>query len=236
MNTNDFTTEITAKLADWDITYRTTDYGFKVGSTTMNITEENGRALAEVADGEELVANTSDADKAAALLAFPLARKAWAAGYMGDFEVDVLGGEMDMRLSYGSDDVTISAAVDSDREFTVTEHPLFSDDVTMTDLGAVLESTQLAYQDAAEAWQVLCGATDFAHDDWQALVENFHWGARYEYSDRLTKVESAYAERVTLVEECGPESPIRVIDVDTTSDVACWSQGDVAAAVLYAIS
>jgi len=237
MATTDYITDVTANLTDWGIDYRETTEGVSVGNIHLEITEDGYRPAGTILDGTEtVVAITSDADKAAALLAFPLARKAWAAGYMGDFEVDVLGGEMDMRLSYGSDDVTISADVDSDREFTVTEHPLFSDDVTMTDLEAVLESTQLAYQNSAEAWQVLCNATDFAHDDWQALVENFQRGVRYEYGDRLTKVESAYTERVTLVEECGPESPIRVIDIEVVSDATCWSQGDVAAAVLHAIS
>lgn len=234
MNTNDFISDITDQLAEWGINYSENATGLTVGTIDLEVSEND--TAATITNGDDVVAITSDADKAAALLAFPLARKAWAAGYMGDFEVDVLGGEMDMRLSYGSDDVTISADVDSDREFTVTEHPLFSDDVTMTDLEAVLESTQLAYQNSAEAWQVLCNATDFAHDDWQALVENFQRGVRYEYGDRLTKVESAYTELVTLVEECGPESPIRVIDIEVVSDAACWSQGDVAAAVLHAIS
>lgn len=57
-------------------------------------------------DGGQVVAITSDADKAAALLAFPLARKAWVAGYMGDFEIDTLNGEMDMRLSYVTADLS----------------------------------------------------------------------------------------------------------------------------------
>lgn len=84
---------------------------------------------------------------------------------------------MSMRISCGSDDVTICAPIDSDLEFTVTEHPLIRDNVDMTDLEAVLESTQLAYHNPAEAWQVLCGATDSNEDDWTSVAALFHWRA-----------------------------------------------------------
>ena len=236
MSTNDFASEIAANLTAWNVDYTETSDGFGIGLLSIRVTEERGAALATILDGANLVGMTSDADKAAALLVFPLARKAWQAGYTGDFEIDVLDGLLDMRLSYGSDDVTISAAVDADREFTVADHPLFSESVTMTDLKAVLESTQLAYQNPYEAWQVLCNATDFEHDNWEVLVENFQWGVRYEYGNRLTKVESTYTERAALVEDWAPESPIRVIDINSVSDTTHWSMGDVAAAVLYAIS
>jgi hypothetical protein len=234
MNVNHFVADITDQLAAWGVNYSENVAGLKVGTIDLEVSD--GDDAARITNGEELVAITSDADKAAALLAFPLARKAWAVGYTGDFEIDALDGEMDMRLSYGSDDVTISAAVDSDLEFTVTEHPLFSELVTMADLEAVLESAQLAYQAPDEAWSVLCGATDFEHDDWEALVERLHWQARFDQGDRLTKVSTSEHDNVALVEDYDPESPIRVIDVDAVSDVTCWSQGDVAAAVLYAIS
>lgn len=236
MSTNDYISEIATSLADWNISYTETSDGFGIGLLSVRVTEERGAVLATILDGANLVATTSDADKAAALLSFPLARKAWAAGYMGDFEINTLNGKMDMRLSCGSDNITISATVDSDLEFTVTEHPLFFESVTMTDLEAVLESAQLAYQNPREAWQVLCDATDFEHDDWEALVERLHWSARFDRGDRLTKVSTSEYDNVALVEDYDPESPIRVIDVDAVSDVTCWSQGDVAAAVLYAIS
>lgn len=236
MSTNDFISEIAANLTDWNIDYTETSDGFGIGLLSVRVTEERGAALATIFDGANLVATTSDADKAAALLAFPLARKAWQAGYTGDFEIDVLDGFLDMRLSYGSDDVTISAAVDADREFTVADHPLFRDNVDMTDLEAALESAQLAYQAPTEAWQVLCNAVDFEHDDWAALVERLHWQARFDQGDRLTKVSTSESDNVALVEDYDPESPIRVINVDAVSDVTCWSQGDAAAAVLYAIS
>ena len=236
MSTNDYIADVTANLTEWGITYRETTEGISVGDIHLEIAKDGYRPAGIIMDGAEIVAITSDADKAAALLAFPLARKAWGIGYAGDFEIDVQDGMLDMRLYYGSESVAIYAATDSDLEFTVAEHPLFSGHVAMIDMSAALESTEIAYQDQAEAWQVLCGATDFEHDYWEALVERFHWQARFDSGDRLTKVSTSDSDNVALVEDYDPESPIRVIDVDATSDVTCWSQGDVAAAVLYAIS
>lgn len=236
MSTNDYIADVTANLTEWGITYRETTEGVSVGNIHLEIAKDGCRPAGIILDGTETVAITSDADKTAALLAFPLARKAWAIGYTGDFEVDAHDGMLDMRLSYGSDDVIVSADVNSDSEFTVTEHPLFRDNVDMTDLEAVLESAQLAYQGPAEAWQALCNAADFEQDDWMTLVEHFHWEVRFDYGDRLTKVSTSESDNVALVEDYDPESPIRVIDVDTVSDVACWAPGDAAAAVLYAIS
>lgn len=234
MNANDFISDVTDQLAEWAINYSENVTGLTVGTIALEVSEDD--TAATITNGEETVAITSDADKAAALLSFPLARKAWDAGYTGDFEIDVLDGFLDMRLSYGSDDVTIHAPIDSDLEFTVVEHPLLRENVDMTDLEAALESTQLAYQGPTEAWQVLCNAADFEQDDWTTLVEYFHWQARFDHGDRLTKVSTSESDNAALVEDYDPESPIRVIDVDTVSDVTCWSHGDVAAAVLYAIS
>lgn len=236
MSTNDYIADVTANLTEWSIAYRETTEGISVGNIHLEVAEDGYRPAGTILNDTEMVAITSDADKAAALLAFPIARKAWAAGYMGDFEIDTLNGEMDMRLSYGSSDVTISAAVDSGRDFTVTGHPLFRENVDMTDLKAVIESAQVAYQAPAEAWQVLCGATDFEHDDWMASVERFHWQARFDSDGRLTKVSTSESDNVALVEDYAPESLIRVIDVETAEDTACWAMSDVAAAVLYAIS
>lgn len=106
MNTNDLTSEIAANLTNWNINYTKTSDGFGIGLLSVRVTEERGAALATILDGANLVGVTSDADKAAALLTFPLARKARQAGYTGDFEIDVLDGFLDMRLSYGSDAVS----------------------------------------------------------------------------------------------------------------------------------
>lgn len=234
MNTNDFISNVTANLEEWCIDYSEDAAGLTIRSVALEVNEEESAAT--ITDGDNLVAITSDADKASALLAFPLARKAWGAGYTGDFEVDVHDGMVDMSLSYGSDDVTIYATIDSDLEFTITDHPLFCESVDMTDLEAALESAQLAYQDAEEAWRVLCGSTDFEHDDWSSIVELFHWRARFYYGDRLTKVSTSECENVALVEDYDPESPVRVINVDMVSGVTYWEHSGVAAAVLYAIS
>ena len=227
---------IAANLTDWNVDYTETSDGFGIGLISVRISSERGRSLATILDGANLVGMTSDADKAAALLVFPLARKAWEIGYTGDFEVDAHDGMVDMRLSYGSDDIAIYAPIDSDLEFTVTEHPLFRENVDMTDLEAALESTQLGYQDPEAAWRVLCGATDFEHDDWETLVEHFHWQARFDRGYRLTKVSTSESDNVVLVEDWSEDYPARVIDVDTVNDMTYWAQSDTAAAVLYAIS
>lgn len=236
MSTNDYISDVTANLTEWGITYRETTEGVSVGDIHLEVAEEGYRPIATILNGTELVGMTSDADKAAALLALPLARKAWAIGYAGDFEIDVQDDMLDMRLYYGSESVAIYAATDSDLEFTVAEHPLFSGHVAMTDMSAALESTEIAYQDQAEAWQVLCGATDFEDDDWTSIVSLFQWNVSFDQGDRFMKVSTGESDNVVLVEDCDEESPIRVIDVDANTDVACWTPGDAAAAVLYAIS
>lgn len=227
---------IAANLTDWNVDYTKTSDGFGIGLISVRISVERGRSLATILDGANLVGVTSDADKVAALLVFPLARKAWEIGYTGDFEADVHDGMVDMRLSYGSDDITIYAPINSDLEFTVVNHPLFRENVDMTDLEAALESAQLAYQDPEVAWRVLCGATDFENDDWETVVERFHWQARFDHGYRLTKVSSSESCGVALVEDWDEDSPFRVIDVDALSDVTYWAPSDTAAAVLYAIS
>ena len=236
MSISDYITDVTANLAEWGITYRETTEGISVGNIHVEITEGGYRPDGTILDGTETVAVTSDADKAAALLAFPLARRAWEAGYTGDFEVTYVGGEVEMTLSYGSADVTISAGIDEADRFTITEHDLFRQIVCMSDLEAVLTSTELAYSNPDEAWQALCGASDFEEDTWESIVEFFNGDATFTHGARFTAVESPTTEETALVEDWEPESPMRVIDVETAEDTTHWSMSDVAAAVLYAIS
>lgn len=236
MTTNDLTTEIAALLDEWGIDYTATSSSIHHGGVTLSIANNEGTPAVKIIDGGTLVAITPSAAKAAALLAFPLARRAWAAGYCGDFEIDVLDGFLDMRLSCWGYSVTLSGDAEASSEFTVAEHPLFREQITMSDLSAVLESVELAYDNPDEAWQALCNATDFEQDDWMALVERFLWQARFDYGDHLTKVSTSESDGVALVDSYDPELPIRVIDVDGVNGVRCWSQGDVAAAVLHAIS
>lgn len=236
MSANDYIIDVTDQLTEWCIDYSETTEGISVGNIHLEITEDGYRPAGTILNGTETVAITSDAGKVAALLAFPLARKAWEIGYTGDFEVDASDGMLDMRLSYGSDDVTIYAPINSSLEFTVVDHPLLRENVDMTDLDAVLTSTELAYSNPDEAWQVLCGARDGEMSGWEEIVTFFNADARILQGDRYSKVESRVSERIAVVEDDGPDSPICVINVDAVSDMTHWSMGDVAAAVLYAIS
>ena len=236
MSTNDYIADVTANLTEWGINYRETTEGISVGSIHLEIAEDGYRPAGTILDGTETVAVTSDADKAAALLAFPLARRAWELGYTGDFEVTYVNSEVEMILSYGSSDLAISAGIDEADRFTVTRHDLFRQTVGMSDLEAILTSTELAYGDPREAWQALCGASDFELDDWEAIVEFLNDDARFTQGARFTKVESYATERAALVEDWDNESPMRVIDVETAEDTTHWAASDAAAAVLYAIS
>lgn len=236
MTTTDYITDTGAQLTEWGIDYRETDEGLSVGNIHLEITEERGRPVGTILNGSEVVATTSDADKAAALLAFPLARRAWGLGYVGDFEVTVFGGEVEMRLTYSIGDVTISAGIDEADRFTITEHGLLDSVVVMSDLDAALTSTQLAYGNPDEAWQVLCGASDFSEDHWENIVEFFSEDVHITHGARFTKVESCVTERIAIVDDCDPELPTRVIDVESAEDTTQWAMSDVAAAVLCAIS
>lgn len=224
--------DITDLLDGWGIDYLFDAEGVNVGD--FHIEMDNDDYV--VKTGDDVVAITSDFDKAAALLAFPLARRAWALGYMGDFDVTVSGYEVDMRFSYGSSDVTVSAGVGEVDAFTVVEHGLLSNSVIMDDLEAVLASTELAYSEPLEAWQALCGSDAFDRDRWESIVEFFNEDVRFDYGDRFTKVESYITDGVALVEDGDSSSPVRVIDVETVSDATFWSASDVAAAVLFTIS
>lgn len=236
MSTNDFISDVTTNLTEWDIDYRETTEGISVGNIHLKIAEDGYRPDGTILNGTEIVAVTSDADKAAALLAFPLARRAWELDYTGDFEIAVFDGEVEMRLSYGCADVSISAGINEADRFTVMGHELLAQVVVMSDLEAVLTSTELAYDSPDEAWQVLCSASDFEGESWEEIVDALCEDAYFYEGDRITKVLSWGAENVVLVEDYNPESPIRVIDVERVIDVTFWAPSDVAAAVLNAIS
>lgn len=236
MTATDYITDVTANLTEWGINYRETTEGISVGSIHLEVIEDGYRPAGTILDDTETVAVTSDADKAAALLAFPLARRAWGLGYTGAFEVTYVNSEVEMILSYGSSDLAISAGIDKADRFTITEHDLFRQIVCMSDLEAVLTSTELAYGNPNEAWQALCQATDFEADRWEQIVEFFNGDAAFIHGARFTAVYSPATEKTAMVEDGDPESPMCVINVETAEDTTHWSMGDVAAAVLYAIS
>lgn len=233
MTTNDFISSITANLSDWNIDYTEATDGIKVGSLVAEL-DEDGSAFM-VTDGEKLVVITSDADKAAALLAFPLARQAWEAGYMGDFGVDVCHNDVELTLNCSGGDVALIADVDGSECFTLGEHPLTGESLSMKDMAAVVESAELAYADRREAFQTLCAADDFSHLGWETIVEELLYAARFDHDGQFTKVESAGSDGVALVEDRSDSNPYRVINVDAATDVACWADGDAAAEVLNAI-
>ena len=236
MSTNDFISDITANLTDWGISYRETTEGISVGSIHLEVFEEGYRPTSTILDGTETVAITNDADKASALLAFPLARRAWVLGYAGDFEITYIGEEVEMRLTNGSVDITISSGIDEADRFTVTEHSLLRHSVVMSDLDAVITSAGLAYGDALEAWQALCLASDFDADHWESIVEFFNEDARFIQGASFTKVESCYSGKIAMVEDWDTESSVQVIDVETAEGATYWAPSDVAAAVMYIIA
>lgn len=236
MTATDYIADVTANLTEWGITYRETTEGVSVDNIHLEIAEDGYRPAGTILNGTETVAVTSDADKAAALLAFPLARRAWELGYTGDFEVTYVNSEVEMILSYGSSDLVISAGVDESDRFTIAEHDLFRQIVCMSDLEAVLTSTELAYSNPDEAWQALCGASDFEADHWESIVEFFNGDATFIHGARFTAVESPTTEKTALVEDWKHDLPMSVINVETAEDTTHWSVGDAAAAVLYAIS
>lgn len=236
MTTTDYITDVTANLTEWGIAYRETTEGVSVGNIHLEIAEDGYRPAGTILDGTETVAVTSDADKAAALLSFPLARRAWGLGYTGDFDVTCIDGEVEMTLSCGGTDVIISAGANEADRFTVTEHDLLRQAVTMSDLDAILTSTELAYSYPCEAWQALCGASDFESDGWEAIVDFFNDDVRFTRAARFTKVESFLTEQIAVVGDWRTDSPVNVIDVQTAEDTTHWAMSDVAAAVLHAIS
>lgn len=236
MTATDYINDVTANLTDWGIAYRETTEGISVGNIHLEITENGYKPDATILDGTELVGVTSDANKAAALLAFPLARKAWSVGYTGDFDVDIAGPEMSMHFLGWGWDVTVSAAPGESDSFTIADHPLSLGLLVMSDLDAVLTSAELAYGSPDEAWHVLCNATDFEGDKWTAIIEFINSDVRFDYGDQLTKVESYDTDLIALVGDHGGDFPVRVIDTEGPSEETCWSHGDVAAAVLHAIS
>ena len=233
-----FIADITSQLDAWGVRYTETTDGLRTDTITLTATSEYP-ITATITQGGTVVGTTSSADRAAALIAWPLYRAAWDAGYCGDVDVETYPDteEVELSLSYGSEDVTILVGYDwtLGEELAVTRHPLLWGEVTMTDLSAALESTEYAYQTPAEAWQILCGAVDYEQDSWETIVETLYERARIAQGSRLTRVAGG-GDQIALVEDYDPESPVRVIDVDTLEDAVYWAPQDTAAAVLAIIA
>lgn len=236
MTATDYITDTAAQLTEWGIDYRETTEGLSVGNIHLEVAEDGYRPAGTILNGTETIAITSDVDKAAALLAFPLARRAWELGYSGDFEATVSDNKVELHLTYSNGDVTISAEIDEADQFIITEHGLLYSTVAMSDLDAALTSAQLVYSDPDEAWQALCGASDFDFDHWENIVEFFNKDVLLTRGTRFTKAESCVTGRIAIVEEQDLEPSMCVIDVESVEGTTRWAMSDVAAAVLYAIS
>jgi hypothetical protein len=238
MSINGFIADITGQLDAWGIDYETTTDGLRSGAITLTATSEYP-ITATVTQGDTVVGITSNADRAAALIAWPLCRAAWDAGYCGDIDVDTYPDteEAEFSFSFGSEDVTILTGYGwaPGREFAVTRHPLLWGEVIMTDLSAALGAAEYAYQAPAEAWQTLCGAADYEQDSWETIVETLCERAHITRGGRLTRVAGG-GDQVALVEDYDPELPVRVIDVDAAEDATYWSPQEAAAAVLAIIA
>lgn len=224
--------DITDQLDAWGIDYLFGAECVSVGDVHIGM---DGADFV-VKEGGDVIAITVDADKAAALLAFPLARKAWSVGYTGDFDVDIVGGEMNMHFAGWGWDAIVSAAPGESDSFTIIDHPLPMGLLVMSDLDVVLTSAELAYGSPDEAWQVLCYSRDFEGDKWPAIVEFINSDVLFAYGDQFTKVESYDTDLIAIVEDHDGDFPVRVIDTERPSGVTCWSHGDIAAAILHAIS
>lgn len=233
-----FIADITRQLDAWGVDYTETSDGLNSGPISLEATAEYP-ITATITLDDDVIGVTSSADRAAALVAWPLYRAAWAEGCSGDVDVDVYPDtdEVELTFHYGSDSVTILADCDwaPGDDFTISSHPLLLDTVNMSDLSAALESTEFAYQYTEEAWAALCGASDYEACDWEVIVETLDNGARFTEGPRFTLVE-ARGDGPALVGERDPDSPARIINVAMADESSCWSPQDVAAAVLLIIS
>lgn len=222
--------EIASYLTEWGFDYAADKLGITVGDWTTEMTRGSSRPTALIT-GPTDDYETGDAERAAMLLALPLARAIWDTG-RDDISVeyfDQLSGEAEVTVG---GNVTLCTPYDEASTVIISDHPLSISGVAMTDLAAIFESAELAYGDPLEAWQTLCAATDFEHDSWEQTVEALNDNARFSEGDRLTRVASNRSESSALVEDWQEDSPFRVIDVETVSDAAYWAPSDVAAAVL----
>ena len=240
MTAANFVTDIAGRLDSWNVSYEHTLEGIYTSTVSCKVSDDNPPYVATITygPGDDVIGMTSDADRAAALIAWPLYRAAWEAGYCGDVDVDTYPdtSEVELTFHYGSDSVTILADNDwaPGDDFTISSHPLLPDTVNMSDLPAALESTDLTYQYTEEAWEVLCGASDYEACDWVVIVETLNGGARFTEGPRFTLVE-ARSDSPALVGWRDPDSPARVINVALADESACWSHQEVAAAVLAII-
>lgn len=227
--------EIAGYLTEWGFDYTTDRNHVTVGSWTAETTRGLPRPTAHIAGPDGSSYETGDAERAAMILALPIARAIWDMG-RDDINVECFdqpAGEVEVTVG-GS--ATIRTPYDEAGTVIIADHTLKIGGVAMADLSAIFESAELACGDPLAAWQTLCGATDYEHDTWEQIVEAIHDDARFCEGDRFTRVDSYRSESAALVEDWQDDAPTRVIDVEHVSDAVYWAPSDVAAAVLSIIA
>ena len=228
--------EIGEYLTAWGFEYTAEGSTITVGDWTAEMTRGLPRATATIT-GPTGDYETGDAERAAMLLALPIARNIWDTGCdniaVNDFNQPT--GEVEVDAG-GRAVVTLRTLYDEADTVIIVDHPLGISGVAMTDLSAIFESAELAYGEPLEAWQTLCAAADFERGSWEQTVETLNDGARFCTGDRLTRVTSDQSESTALVEDWQEDNPFRVIDVEAVSDAVYWAPSDVAAMVLSIIA
>lgn len=227
--------EIADYLTEWGFDYTTNSNHVTVGTWTAETTRGLPRSTAHITGPDGSSYETGDAERAAMVLALPIARTIWDMG-RDDINVEYFDqstGEVEVTVG-GS--TTIRTPYDEVGTVIIADHTLKISGVAMADLSAIFEAAELAYGDPLAAWQTLCGATDYEHDTWEQIVEAIHDDARFCEGDRFTRVDSYRSESAALVEDWQDDAPMRVIDVENVSDAVYWAPSDVAAAVLSIIA
>lgn len=227
--------EIAGYLTEHGFDYTTSSNRVTVGSWTAETTRGLPRPTAHITGPDGSSYETGDAERAAMLLALPIARTIWDMG-RDDINIeyfDQSAGEVEVTVD-GS--TTIRTPYDEVGTVIITDHTLNISGVAMADLYAIFEAAELAYGDPLAAWQTLCGASDYESDTWEQIVEAIHDDARFCEGSRFTRVDSCRSESAALVEDWQDGGPTSVIDVESASDAAYWAPSDVAAAVLSIIA
>lgn len=231
-----FISDVESFLDEWQIDYSTDGRAITVGEYTITAGDSAPRIIADVTTGDESIGMTGDAMRAAALAAFPLARAIWKAGstVFTRVEVDQMSGDLEIDLELTGADVSLRGWVDS-ADFTVTDHPLLTDDVDMEDLSAVLESAETSHYSKAEAWKELCSADDFRTMGWWDIVEKLCPGAHITDAECISHVV-ADSEEVAIVFDRSFGWGVLNVNPGSLAEECCVNHDDAAAAVLAIVA
>lgn len=227
-----FISSIKASLDSWGIDYIANGRTVTVGECAIKVVDSAPRVIADVTTLGESVGMTGDAERAAALAAFPLARAVWQAGHtaFSRVEVDQMDGSLEIDLELTGAEVSLRGWVDS-ADFTVTHHPLLNDEVDMEDLSAALESAETSHYSKAEAWKELCAAKDFRAMNWWDIVEALCPDAHITDAGDISHVVADSGE-VAIVSDRDFSWSVLNVNPDSLAEEPCVEDSDTAAAVL----